>query len=165
MLSALRPPAGVVVPPDPMESTGATAESASGARVETGSAPIAGLASASSTRRPWPDPWLTIMAVTGSRCSSDGSTTSSRERCSERASDSLSPAAREVDTPHAVLVLIPVVSEADSDVPREVPDCAERDPPPPSGSTPAPDGLVLPVPVDRDSLSEVDVADEAESPT
>ena len=75
--------------------------------------------------------------MTGSRCSSDGSTTSSRERCSERASDSLSPAAREVDRPHAVLVLIPVVSEADSDVPREVPDCAERDPPPGSGSTPA----------------------------
>jgi len=106
-----------------------------------------------------------IMAVTGSRCSSDGSTTSSRERCNDRASDSLSPAAREVDTPHAVLVLIPVVSEADSDVPREVPDCAERDPPPRSGSTPPPDGLVRPVPVDRDSLSDVDVADEAESPT
>ena len=88
----------------------------------TGRAPIAGLASASSTRRPWPAPWLTIIAVTGSRCNSDGSTTSSRERCSERASDSLSPAAREVETPHAVLVLIPVVSDVDSVVPHEVPD-------------------------------------------
>jgi hypothetical protein len=105
------------------------------------------------------------MAVTGRRCSSDGSTTSSRERCSERASDSLSPAAREVETPHAVLVLIPVVSEADSDVPDDVPDCEELDPPPRSGSTPPPDGLVRPTPVDRDSLSEVDVADEEESPT
>jgi hypothetical protein len=105
------------------------------------------------------------MAVTGSRCSSAGSTTSSRERWSERASDSLSPVAREVDTPHAVLVLMPAVSEADADVPHEVPDCEERVPPPRSGSTPPPAGLDLPVPVDRDSLSEVDVADEAESPT
>src|ERR1700735_548009 len=105
------------------------------------------------------------MAVAASRCSSDGSTTSSRERCNERASDSLSPAAREVETPQAVLVLIPVVSEADSDVPYEVPDCEERDPPPRSGSTPPPDGLVRPTPVDRDSLSEVDVAGEEEAPT
>jgi hypothetical protein len=132
--------------------------------VATGRAPIAGLASASSTRRPAPAPWLTIIAVTGSRCSSDGSTRSSRERCSERASDSLSPVAREVDKPHAVLVAIPVVSEADSEVPHEVPDWEDRDPPR-SGSTPAPDGLVRPVPADHDSLSEVDEAAEAESPT
>ena len=131
----------------------------------TGRAPIAGLASASSTRRPAPAPWLTIIAVAGSRCSSDGSTTSSRERCSERASDSLSPVAREVDTPHAVLTEIPVVSEADSEVPHEVPDWEDRDPPPRSGSTPAPDGLVRPVPADLDSLPEVDAAAETESPT
>jgi hypothetical protein len=106
-----------------------------------------------------------IIAVTGSRCSSDGSTTSSRERCSDRASDSLSPVAREVDMPHAVLVLIPVVSEADSDVPQEAPACDERDPPPWSGSTPPPEGLVRPVPVDDDSLLDVEVAVEAESPT
>jgi hypothetical protein len=105
------------------------------------------------------------MAVAGSRCSSDGSTMSSRERCNERASDSLSPVAREVDTPQAVLVLMPVVSEADSDVPHELPDCDERDPPPRSGRTPAPEGLVRPVPAERDSLSEVDVEAEAESPT
>ena len=103
-----------------------------------GRAPIAGLASASSTRRPAPAPWLTIIAVTGSRCSSDGSTTSSRERCSERASDSLSPVAREVDSPQAVLVLIPVVSESDSLVPRERPAWVDRDRPPPKGVTPVP---------------------------
>src|SRR6478736_4155110 len=101
------------------------------------------------------------MAVTGSRCNSDGSTTNSRERCSDRASDSLSPVAREVDTPHAVLAAIPVVSDADSDVPQEAPACDERDPPPRSGSTPPPDGLVRPVPVDDDSLVDVEVAAEA----
>src|SRR3984957_19849417 len=105
-----------------------------------------------------------IMAVTGSRCSSDGSTTSSLERCRDRASDSLSPVAREVDTPHAVLVLIPVVSEVDSLVPQEVPACAERDALPERGRTPPPE-RDWPVPVDRVSLSEVDVASEAESPT
>ena len=78
------------------------------------------------------------MAVVGSRCSSDGSTRSSRERCSERASDSLSPVAREVDTPQAVLVLIPSVSETDSLVPCDVPVWPDRDRPPPNGVTPAP---------------------------
>ena len=77
------------------------------------------------------------MAVVGSRCSSDGSTRSSRERCSERASDSLSPVAREVDTPQAVLVLIPEVSETDSLVPCDVPDCADRDRPSAKGVNPA----------------------------
>ena len=78
------------------------------------------------------------MAVVGSRCSSDGSTSSSRERWRERASDSLSPVAREVDTPQAVLVLIPSVSETDSLVPCDVPLWPDRDPPPPNGVTPAP---------------------------
>src|ERR1700685_3570556 len=104
------------------------------------------------------------MAVTGSRWSSVGSTTSSRERCRDRASDSLSPVAREVDTPHAVLVLIPVVSEVDSLVPHEVPSCVERDALPETGRTP-PAERDRPVPVDRVSLSEVDVAAEEESPT
>src|SRR3984885_2770602 len=90
-----------------------------------------------------------IMAVTGSRCSSDGSTTSSRERCSDRASDSLSPAAREVDTPHAVLVLMPAVSDTDRVVPHDAPAC----------------GRARPVPVERDSLSDEDAAAETESPT
>ena len=76
--------------------------------------------------------------MVGSRCSSDGSTRSSRERCSERASDSLSPVAREVDTPQAVLVLIPSVSETDSLVPCDVPVWPDRDRPPPNGVTPAP---------------------------
>ena len=105
------------------------------------------------------------MAVTGSRCSSDGSTTSSRERCSDRASDSLSPVAREVDSPQAVLVLIPAVSETDSLVPREVPACADRDRPPPKGMTPAPGPREYPVPSEVDTLSLVDAAAETESPT
>ena len=146
-------------------STPASGASASGLSVATGSAPIAGLASASSTRRPAPEPWLTIIAVTGSRWSSAASTTNSRERCSDRASDSLSPVARDVDTPHAVLVLIPVVSDVESEVPQDVPAWEDRDPPPRSGRTPLPDGLVRPVPTDRDSLLDVDVAEEAESPT
>jgi hypothetical protein len=78
------------------------------------------------------------MAVVGSRCSSDGSTRSSRERCRERASDSLSPVAREVDSPQAVLAVIPSVSETDSLVPCDVPLWADRDRPPPKGMTPAP---------------------------
>jgi hypothetical protein len=106
-----------------------------------------------------------IMAVTGSRCSSDGSTTSSRERCSERASDSLSPAARDVDKPHAVLVLIPSVSDVDCVVPHDVPACAERDPPPRSGMTPPPAGLVRPVPAELDWLLDQEAAPEADSPT
>ena len=105
------------------------------------------------------------MAVVGSRCSSDGSTTSSRERCRDRASDSLSPVAREVDVPQAVLVLIPAVSETDSLVPRDVPACAERDRPPPNGVTPAPAAWEYPVPSEVDSLSLVDAAAETESPT
>src|ERR1700728_2980529 len=105
------------------------------------------------------------MAVTGSCCSSDGSTTSSRERCSDRASDSLSPVAREVDSPQAVLVLIPEVIETDSLVPREVPACAELDRPPPKGMTPPPGDREYPVPSEVDRLSLVDVAAETESPT
>jgi hypothetical protein len=104
------------------------------------------------------------MPVTGSRCSSDGSTTSSRDRCRERASDSLSPVAREVDSPQAVLVLIPAVSETDSLVPREVPVCPDRDRPPPRGMTPAPGVREYPVPSEVDSLSLVDEAAETESP-
>src|ERR1700760_3719977 len=103
------------------------------------------------------------MALAGSRCSSAGSTTSSRGPCRERASDSLSPVARDVDSPQAVLVLIPVVSETDSVVPDDVPVWAERDPPPPSGRTPA--GLDVPVPSDRESLAATEPATELESPT
>src|SRR5450756_1344060 len=105
------------------------------------------------------------MAVSGSRCSSDGSTTSSRERCSDRASDSLSPVARDVDRPHAVLVLMPAVSDADSLVPRVVPVCVETDPLAPSASgNPRFAGRDWPPPLELDSLSEVETAAEAESP-
>ena len=106
------------------------------------------------------------MAVTGSRCSSDASITNSRDRCSDLASDSLSPVAREVDTPHAVLVVIPAVSDAESVVPHEVPCCAEADPlPSPSGSTPRLADLDRAVPCDTDSFAAVETATEAESPT
>src|ERR1700727_421163 len=105
------------------------------------------------------------MAVVGSRCSSDGSTSSSRERWRERASDSLSPVAREVDTPQAVLVLIPSVSETDSLVPCEVPVWPDRDRPPPNGVTPAAPACEQPLPSDVDELSLVDDAAVLESPT
>jgi len=105
--------------------------------------------------------------VTGSRCSSDGSTTSSRDRCSDLASDSLSPVAREVDTPHAVLAAIPAVSETDSFVPEAVLACVDREPPAlgDSGSTPAPLWLDRPVPSDRDAFIPADAAAEKVSPT
>jgi hypothetical protein len=70
-----------------------------------------------------------------------------------------------VDTPHAVLVLIPAVSDADRVVPHDAPACAECEPPPRSGSTPPPAGLARPVPVERDSLPDQDAATELESPT
>jgi hypothetical protein len=133
--------------------------------VAADSEPIAGLASASSTRRAAASPWLMIIAVAGSRCSSDGSTTNSLDRWSDLASDSLSPVAREVERPQAVLVLIPAVSEADAEVLRDVPACAERDAPPASGRTPGAAEWLRPVPVDRESLSDAEAAAEAESPT
>src|SRR6266700_7805010 len=106
------------------------------------------------------------MAVSGSRCSSAGSTTTSRERCMDRASDSLSPVARDVDTPHAVLAAMPAVSEADSLVPHVEPACVEVDPPPtPASANPRSVAWDRPLPLELDSLSEVDTAAEAESPT
>src|ERR1700681_3180526 len=105
------------------------------------------------------------MAVSGSRCSSAGSTTSSRDRCRDRASDSLSPVARDVDTPHAVLVLMPAVSEADSLVPHVVPVCLEIDPPPlpplpPARANPRHVARDCPSLLELDSLSEVETAAE-----
>lgn len=105
------------------------------------------------------------MAVTGSRCSCDGSTTNSRDRWSDLASDSLSPVALDVDTPHAVLVLIPAVSDAEAVVPVEVPRCLETDPlPSPTCSARWPADLDRPPPRDTDSLRATETASEAEPP-
>lgn len=106
------------------------------------------------------------MAVGGSRWSSAGSTTTSRDRCRDRASDSLSPVAREVDTPHAVLVLMPAVSEVDSLVPQVVPVWVETEPPaPPGRAKPRSVARDRPPPRELDSLPETDTAAESESPT
>src|SRR5208337_5159477 len=53
-----------------------------------------------------------IIALAGSCWSSCCSTRNSRERCKASASDSLSPVALDVVTPHAVLVLTPVLTDS-----------------------------------------------------
>ena len=99
----------------------------------------------------------------GSRCSSEASTRNSLERCRDCASDWLSPAASVVDTPQAVLVLIPAVSDGDSDVPRDLPVSPERVRPP-NGSKLLSADREWPLPRDHDSLSELEAATEAEPP-
>src|SRR5262245_47767058 len=84
-----------------------------------GRAAIAGLASASTTTRPGGAGSLTIMALTGSRCSDSASTTNSLDRCIVRPVEVLPPSAFDVLTPHDVLALIPSVSATDSDSPYE----------------------------------------------
>jgi hypothetical protein len=69
-----------------------------------------------------------------------------------------------VDTPQAVLVLIPAVSDSDSDVPRDLPVSPERALPP-NGSKLLSADLEWPLPRDLDSLSELEAATEAEPPT
>jgi hypothetical protein len=69
-----------------------------------------------------------------------------------------------VDTPHAVLVLIPEVSDCDSDVPRDLPVSPERVLPP-NGSKLLSADLEWPLPRDLDSLSELEAATEPEPPT
>src|SRR5579875_2399666 len=103
-----------------------------------------------------------IIAVGGSRCSSEASTRNSRERCADWASDWLSPAASAVDAPHAVLAAIPAVNDSDSLVPRDVPSCAERDVPPASGSRLLPAGRERPLPREVVSLSEAEAATDDE---
>lgn len=105
------------------------------------------------------------MAVGGSRWSSAASTTTSRDRWRERASDSLSPVARDVEVPHAVLVLMPEVSEVDSLVPHVVPVWVETEPPAPGCAKPRSVARDRPPPRELDSLSEVETAAERESPT
>ena len=70
-----------------------------------------------------------------------------------------------VDTPQAVLVLMPAVSDCDSDVPRELPVSPERVLPPPNGSKLLSADLEWPLPRDLDSLSELEAATAAEPPT
>lgn len=102
----------------------------------------------------------------GSRCSSLASTRNSRDRCTERASDSLLPAATDVDAPQAVLAEIPAVIDSDWEVPCERPASWLPDAVPGRGRKPLSSAdLLLPVPVDTESLTEADVAREVLSPT
>src|SRR5215472_15423075 len=104
-----------------------------------------------------------MIAVGGSRCSSEASARNSLERCRDCASDWLSPVASVVDTPQAVLVLMPVVS--DCDVPCDLPVSPERVLPPANGSKLLSAELEWPLPRDADSLSELEAETEAEPPT
>jgi hypothetical protein len=81
------------------------------------------------------------------------------------ASDSLSPAARLVDIPHAVLVLIPAVSDSDWLDPCDLLVSADRDEPPPNGRKLLGVERDCPLPRDSDSLPVAEVASEADSPT
>jgi hypothetical protein len=87
----------------------------------------------------------------------------SRDRCSARASDSLSPAALAVVSPQAVLVLIPVLTVSLSEVLRESLVWLFREPPAASGSTPCSVRL-RPVPRVLASLADQDAASELTEP-
>src|SRR5215469_13181715 len=89
---------------------------------------MAGLASASITRRRAPKAWLTITALGGSPCNSSGSTRNSLERWTVWPSAEFSPIARDVVIPHDVLALIPSVSESESLVPCDCEVSALPDP-------------------------------------
>ena len=105
---------------------------------------------------------MRIIALTGSCWSSYCSTRNSRDRCRARARDWLSPVAREVVTPHAVLVLIPVLTDSVSLVPRESLAWTVRERLPRDGSSVLPVSLrphpvlrVVPSLADHDSASEL----------
>src|SRR5579862_54809 len=68
-----------------------------------------------------------IIALTGSCWSWCCSTRNSLDRCSARASDSLSPVAVDVVIPHAVLALMPSLTDSLTPLPRDVPACALRE--------------------------------------
>jgi hypothetical protein len=85
--------------------------------VEVRSAMMAGLASASTTRRPSGAAYVTITELGGSCCSSCASTRNSRERCAVLAAEELVLAALEVLIPHAAAELTPAVTDRESDVP------------------------------------------------
>src|SRR5580704_11967694 len=105
-----------------------------------------------------------IIALAGSCWSSCCSTRNSRDRCSARARDSLSPVALDVVIPHAVLVLIPALTDSDSLVPRESLAWVLRDRVPRHGSRPP--ASVRPRPVLRavPSVADHDVASELTEP-
>src|SRR5215472_4406173 len=104
-------------------------------------------------------------ALGGSCCSSWASTRNSRERCAVVPSDSLSPIARDVLTPHDVLVLIPSVIDSESLVPCD--SLTSRLPDPVRGANGAAPLVVWPRPRLRPdvSLRDTEAAQESAVPT
>src|ERR1019366_1875054 len=115
-------PAAAACPADPAPPARAAAAARASSRLDSvavGSAMIAGLASASTTRRPAGPACVMITALGGSCCSSCCSTRNSRDRCAAAARDVLADSARDVLTPQDVLELMPSVSETESELARE----------------------------------------------